>query len=141
MHTRLTAVVGACALGLLLSAAAGAQQALTELKKTTPEQRATLLTNMMRARLTLTESQVPQVRDINLKYAKKMQPILEGSDRPFREVWELKEVNQGKEAELKKVLTHEQFQQYLAAKDEIRQKLEQQIWERKADARERGTPE
>jgi len=76
-----------------------------------------------------------------LKYAKQMQPILEGSEGPFREVWELKQFNHGKEEELKKVLTPEQFQQYLAAKDEIRQKMEQRIWERKAAARANGTPE
>ena len=140
MRTRLMTLVGALSLCLLLAAAASAQD-LAELKKTTPEERAGLLTDMMKARLKLTESQVPQVHDINLKYAKKMQPVLEGSELPFREVWELKEVNHGKEAELRKVLTPEQFQQYLAAKDEIRQKMEQRIWERKVEAREQGTPE
>ena len=140
MRTRLMTGVGALTLCLLLSAAASAQ-GLAELKKTTPEQRAGLLTDMMKARLKLMESQVSPVHDINLKYAKKMQPVLEGSERPFREVWELKDLNHGKEAELKKVLTPEQFQQYLMAKDEMRQKLEQRIWERKVEARKQGTPE
>jgi hypothetical protein len=140
MRTRLTTLVGALSLCVLLAAGAWAQ-GLAELKKTTPEQRTTLLTDMMRARLQLTESQVGQVREINLKYAKQMQPILEGSERPFKEVWELQDLNHGKEAELKKVLSPEQFQQYLVAKDELRQKLEQRIWERKAEARKQGTPE
>ena len=140
MRTRLMTLLGALSLCLLLSVAASAQQ-MAELKKSTPEQRAQLLTDMMRARLKLTDGQVSQVHDINLKYAKKMQPVLEGSERPFREVWELKEFNRDKEAELKKILTPEQFQQYLAAKDEIRQKMEQHIWERKAKARAQGTPE
>ena len=140
MRTRLMALVGTLSLSLLLSAGASAQ-GVAALKKSTPEQRADLLTRMMTARLTLTESQVSSVQDINLKYAKKMQPVLEGSERPFREVWELKDLNQGKEAELKQVLTPEQFQQYLMAKNELRQKLEQRIWERKVEARQQGTPE
>ena len=139
MRTRLMTLVGALSLCLLLSAAASAQQ-LAELKKTTPEQRASLLTDMMKARLQLKESQVSKVHDINLKYAKKMQPILEGSDRPFKEVWELKEVNHGKEAELKKVLTPDQFKQYLEAKDELRQKMEQRFWEKKVEASKQGIP-
>jgi len=140
MRTRLITLAGAVALCVLLSAAAWGQS-MADLKKSTPEQRANLQTDMMRARLKLTEAQVGPVRDINLKYAQKMQPILETSERPFQEVWELKEVNVGKEAELKKVLTAEQFKDYLTAKDEMRQKLEQRIWEKKAKEHKQPTPD
>jgi len=130
-----TMVVVAAAVLSLLSIAGRAQDGLAELKRTTPEERTRLLTDMMRARLSLSEAQVTQVREINLKYAKEMQPVLESSDRPFKEVWELRKINEGKEAELKKVLSPKQFDEYLAAKEEIRQKLEQRLLEKRAAER------
>ncbi len=136
MRTTPMAIFAAVSLWLVLAPAATAQQ-LADLKKTTPEERAAVLTEMMKAKLSLSDSQLSQVRDINLKYAKKMQPILEGSERPLREMWEMKEVNQDKEAELKKVLTPEQFQHYLASKAEMREQFETRMM-KKREAKQAG---
>lgn len=114
---------------LLLSTAVWAQ--LAEIKKTTPEERAALLTMLMKARLGLAGDQLHKVAAINLEYAKKMEPILQSSDRPFREIWEMKRVNGEKEAALKDVLTSEQFQKYLATRDELRHDFEQRIMNRR----------
>ena len=53
--------------------------------------------------------------------------VLDGADRPLEELREMKQLNTEKEAALKKVLTPAHFQQYLAAKDELRQRFEQEI--------------
>jgi hypothetical protein len=115
----------AAGLLLLLSTAASAQ--LAALKKTTPQQRATVLTDLMKKRLNLSGDQLQKASAINLEYANKVQPVIDGADRPLEEMREMKAINQQKEAALKNVLTPAQFQQYEAAKAEIRQKFEQRI--------------
>ena len=45
---------------------------------------------------------------------------------------EVKEIEQQKEAELKQVLSPEQFEKFLAAKDQMREELEQRIRKQRA---------
>lgn len=115
----------ACAIVVALAAPAGAQ--LNMLKKTTPEERASVLTDLMRMKLGLSDDQLAQVSEVNLKYAKKMQPIIEGSDTSFREIWEMREANEGKEDELRKLLTPKQFQRYLDEKSDLRDQFEARL--------------
>jgi hypothetical protein len=124
MTTRKTAIVVA-ALVLSLCSAASAQ--LAALKNTTPEQRATVLTELMEKRLGLSGNTLQQVSQINLEYANKVQPILQSADRPLREMRELKDIDAQKDTALKGVLSAAQFQKYQAAKAELRRKFEQRL--------------
>lgn len=103
---------------------------LDRLKGSTPEQRATALTALMTSKLDLKPEQKSQVASLNLRYAKKMQPVIEGSAGPFVKMREMKGINEEKEAELKQLLSPEQFDTYLASKDDMRQKAEERIDEK-----------
>ena len=105
---------------------------LDELKNTTPEERATVQTAMMRTKLGLKEADVPKVAAINQKYAEKMNPIIKGTEGPLMKMREAKAIEQEKEAELKKVLSPDQFQKFLAMKEEMREQLAQKVRERHA---------
>ena len=112
---------------VLLSLSTTASAQLAALKNTTPQQRATLLTKLMQEKLELSGNTLQQVTAINLEYANKAQPILQGADRPLEELREMKELNEEEDAALKQVLSAGQFQQYRAAKAELRQRFEQRI--------------
>jgi hypothetical protein len=122
------------ALGALGQAAPGARaqtEKLDKLRNTTPEQRAKIQDALMTQKLGLTDEQKPKVAALNLEYAKKIQPLIE-SGRPLAQLREMRELNQEKEAALQKVLTPEQFKKYLAAKEEMRKKIEQRAVEKAA---------
>jgi hypothetical protein len=121
-------VLGAFAISLWMTASAAvAQSQLDELKKTTPEQRAAAQTEMMKAKLALTPDQTPKIAALNLKYAKESDPIIKSPEGPFRKFREIREINNRKEAELKQLLSPDQFQKYLAAKSEMREEFEQKM--------------
>jgi hypothetical protein len=113
---------------LLLALVASAQ--LAELKNTTPEQRAKALTEMMKTKLALTPEQTDKVANLNLAYAKKMEPLIKGSEGPFVRMREMRQLNQAKEADLKQVLSPQQFENYLASKEEMREKIVDKIEEK-----------
>jgi hypothetical protein len=112
---------------LLMVTALSAPAQLDKLKDTTPEQRAKAQTDLMKAKLSLTSGQAGKVADLNLKYAKKMEPVIKGSAGPFMKMREVKQINQEKEAELKQILSPEQFEKFLAAREEMREKFEERI--------------
>jgi len=115
------------ALSLLIVVAAGAQNEMEKLKSSTPEERARLQTEMMKTKLGLTTDQTPKVAAINQKYAQRMEPIIKGQEGPLMRLRQMREVGQAKEAELKGVLSPEQFQKYLAEKQEMREKFEDKL--------------
>jgi len=115
---------------VLVRSAVGAN--LDELKNTTPEERATVQTAMMRTKLGLTEAEAPKVAAINRKYAEKMEPIIKGSEGPLMKMRDAKAIEQGKEAELKKALSPDQFQKFLAMKEEMREQMAQKVKEQRA---------
>jgi len=117
----------AAAMSLLIVAAAGAQNEMEKLKSSTPEERARLQTEMMKTKLGLTPDQTPKVAAINQKYAQRMEPIIKGQEGPLMRLRQMREVGQAKEAELKGVLSPEQFQKYLAEKQEMREKFEDKL--------------
>jgi hypothetical protein len=129
--TRHHRLLAPCLVALLVAGAAAAQE-LQKLAGTTPAQRAGVLTELMKTRLGLSEAQTPKVAAINLKYAEQMQPVLDGTDGPLMKLGEARRIDQAKEADLKGVLAPEQFEKYLAAKQEIREKMEQKMMERRA---------
>lgn len=115
------------AMSLLIVVAAGAQNEMEKLKSSTPEERARLQTEMMKVKLGLTIDQTPKVAAINQKYAQRMEPIIKGQEGPLMRLRQMREVSQAKEAELKGVLSPEQFQKYLAEKQEMREKFEDKL--------------
>lgn len=131
---RTTVVLTLIALQLTAGAVAAGGQ-VDHLKDTTPEQRAKLQTELMTSRLDLRADQTPKVADLNLKYAKKMEPVIKGSAGPFMRMRQMKEITQDKEAELKQILSPAQFEKYLASKDEMREKFAEKI-EGRAEGRE-----
>jgi hypothetical protein len=109
------------------SAQAADQAGLEKLKGSTPEQRAKIQDELMAAKLQLSAQQAPQVQAINLEYAQKMEPVIQGSEGPLVKLRSAKAIDQQKDAALQGVLSGEQFQKYLAAKQELRQKLEERV--------------
>jgi len=110
---------------------APAQQIPPEVASSTPQERAKVLTLVMKEKLALTPGQLPKVEAINLDAAQKMEPVLKGSEGPLVKMRTTKQVEQGKEAALQNVLTPQQFQQFLAGRDEMKQKAEQKLMEKR----------
>jgi len=119
------------AFGIALSVTASAALAqMDKLKSTTPEERAGAQTEMMKSKLALTSEQAPRVAAINQKYAKEMDPVIKGSEGPLMKMRHMKQINTKKEAELKGVLSPDQFEKYLASKEEMRERFEEKMEKR-----------
>ena len=110
---------------LLVASSAWGQ--LDALKDTTPAERAKVQTELMKTRLGLTDAQTSKVAAINEKYAERMEPVIKGAENPFLKVREVRDIEQAKEAELKGVLSPEQFQKFLDSKAEIRQQFDERF--------------
>lgn len=100
---------------------------LDALKNTSPAQRAKAQTAMMKEKLGLSEEQVAKVGALNLNYAEKMDPIIKGTEGTFMKARDARNVEQQKEDELKALLSPDQFQKFLAGKEEMREHLVDQI--------------
>ena len=132
---RHTGLLRAATLGLLLIASAiTASAQLDKLKNTTPQERAKAQTIFMKSKLDLTEAQLPKVEALNLKYAEKLDPVIKGSAGPLVKMGEFRQANEDKEAELKGILSPDQFQKYLAAKQEMREKVVNEMGKRAKSA-------
>lgn len=125
-------VAGVLAFVSLLAVRSAVGADLDQLKDTTPEERAMAQTMMMRSKLGLKEDQVPKIAAINKKYAEKMEPVIKGSEGPLMKMRDAKGIEQEKEAELKTVLSPDQFQKFQDMKEEMREQLVQKIKERRA---------
>lgn len=107
---------------LLLTAPAWSQDP-SQLAKVPPSVRAGIQTDFMAQKLQLSAEQRTQVEAINLKVANQMQPLLEGSTWTLMR--EAPKVDEAKDGELRAVLTPQQFDTYVASKDEIKGLLKQ----------------
>jgi hypothetical protein len=105
---------------------------LDELKNTTPAERAKAQTAMMKMKLGLTDDQVSKIGALNLKYAEQMDPIIKGSEGPMMKMRDFRNVEEQKEAELKGLLSPDQFQKFQAMKEEMRDKLMDQIQQQRS---------
>lgn len=123
MRTSRIAIGLAVTAVLLMASALTAAAQLDELKNTTPEQRAKAQTAYMKGKLDLTPAQLTQVEAMNRKYADRMEPIIKGEGRRLAKMREARTIEEAKEAELKSVLTPDQFQKFLASKEEMRAKV------------------
>lgn len=89
--------------------------------QSTPEQRAEKITSWMKDNLKLTAEQVPQVEEINLKYARMNEELKRMSGPKKDKMKKVKSNETAKDEELKKLLTPEQYQSYQAKKKEIKE--------------------
>jgi len=103
---------------------------LDELKNTTPAKRASLQTELMKSKLALTPEQTQAVADLNLKYANRMEPIIEGSSNSLSKMFQMRKINNEKETELKRILSSQQWETFDASRDEMRQDFEERIEKR-----------
>ena len=103
---------------------------LDELKNTTPVERASLQTELMKSMLALTPEQTQAVADLNLKYANRMEPIIKGSSNSLSKMFQMRKINNEKETELKRILSSQQWEKFDASRDEMRQQFEAQIGKR-----------
>src|SRR5262249_17740889 len=124
---RLWAIALALLAAALLAAPSAALAQLDELKDSTPKQRATVETAFMRRKLELTPQQDRQVSALNLKYAEQMQGVIGGSDGPFMKLRAAEAIDKEKDSALQGILSPAQFQQYQAAKQELRTELETKL--------------
>jgi hypothetical protein len=113
---------------LLVPALAMAQ--MDDLKNTTPEERAAALTKMMQGSLSLDEKTTDAVSAINLKYAKETQALMDSSGPKLAKLMTFRQNSEAKEAELKGVLTPEQFSLYEQKKDEMQATMKQKMKEK-----------
>jgi hypothetical protein len=102
-------------------------------KKTssTPEERAGKLTEWMKTNLQLSDSEVSKVQDINLKYANKTQGLQTATLSRKEKMQVLKDNDKAKDAELKNVLTTDQYNAYQAKKEEIRKQMKEKMRDKK----------
>lgn len=96
-----------------------------QLANTTPEQRAERQTALMKKQLSLTPEQETAVATINLKYAQQMQSVIETGGRNRNTLKQVRDINDSKDAELKKLFDKDQYKQYEAFKDAQRDRLKQ----------------
>jgi len=111
----------------LLAPAAHAQGPSEALQSSTPQERATFQTEYMKHKLALTDEQLPKVSALNLETAQKMDPVLKGSQGPLMKMRAMKAIEDQKETQLQAILTPDQFQKFLAAREELKQKLEEKL--------------
>ncbi len=97
------------------------------LKNSTPEERATKLTDMMKSELSLDEKTTAAVADINLKYAKEAQTLMDSSGTQFGKIMTFRKNEEAKDAELKEVLSPGQYSQYEEKKSEMREAVKQKL--------------
>jgi hypothetical protein len=126
----------ALALALLLAIPTfAAAQVPAALANSTPAERAAIQTDLMKEKLALTAEQAPRVQAINLDTAQKMEPVIKGTEAPVARMRQARAIENQKEAALQGVLTPDQFQKFLALRDEMKQKLEERLAKKAA-----GTP-
>jgi hypothetical protein len=93
-------------------------------------ERSAKLTEWMRINLSLTDEQLPAVRDVNLKYAQKMDALKANSLPKSEKMKQITDNDKAKDKELQNVLTNSQFQTYLSKKQEIKKKFKENLKQR-----------
>ncbi len=96
-----------------------------QLASTTPEQRANRQTAQMKDRLSLTADQEPVVAAINLRHAQQTQSLIETGGRNRATLKQARKLMNSKDAELKKVLNRDQYNQYETFRDEQKDRMKQ----------------
>ena len=89
-----------------------------------PETRASLVTTVIKNRLSLTDDQSMKIYGINLKYARLMQPYFESEDGLEANREAAKELNKQRKNEIKELLTKDQLDKIEELKKLAIKKLE-----------------
>ena len=94
-----------------------------------PDARASKMTEWMKTNLNLNANQVSKVQEVNMKYAFRMDSLKKSiNEIPDRSVG-IKSEDDAKDAELKAILTDQQFKTYLEKKKEIKEKYKDKTQE------------
>ena len=88
-----------------------------------PEVKARFLTFFMKKALTLDKEQVTMVNEINIKFAKETELILDKKLSDISTYLKLRKSNKSKEKELKGIFSKQQFKDYKIKKKEIIEQL------------------
>ena len=108
---------------LLFVCIAVSTQAQPQHKKFNAEDMSKMQTEMMKKELNLSDKQTTEVSAINLKFAKKMDEQRKNSDGDREAMHEeMEAMQEERNAELKKVLTEEQYEKMLAKEEEMKKK-------------------
>ena len=99
--------------------------------KSTPEERANKLTEWMKKDLQLNNNQLSQVQAINLKYAQQNEQLKGSSETKEQKMKTMKETEASRDAELKGVLTADQFKKWQAKKSEAKEMGKEKMKEHK----------
>lgn len=94
------------------------QQALLE--STTPEERATVQTDLLQDHLQLNTTERDQLHPVNLKYAQQMESVIKGNDSKWKKYRTAKRLGKEKDEELKKLFSTAHYTAYLAYKDQLK---------------------
>jgi len=106
-----------------------------------PEDMAKRQTEQMTEDLNLNEQQVEKVSALNKKYAEKMRDAFQNTDGNREQMREKMQTQRTeKEAELKEILTDEQFKKYQEIEKERMQRMQQRRENRGDDDNRRGRP-
>ena len=113
---------------LLVATLAIAQ--MEELKNSTPEERATLQTDWMKTNLSLDEKATEAVSAINLKYAKETQALMDSGGPKLGKMMTFRRNSDAKDAEMRALMTPEQYSQYEQKKTQMEEMVKQKIKEK-----------
>ena len=100
-------------------------------QKMTAEEQATKMTDWMKTNLKLTDAQVPQVQAINLKYANKMNETGNSTLSKQEKMSSMKADASSKDSEMKGVLKADQYQTYLAKKEQMKKEMKEKMMAKK----------
>lgn len=89
----------------------------------TPQQRAKVWTDWMQTELKLSPAQLAPVQEINLRYAQKIEALKNKDESKMEKFDELKAYDKLKDADLKLVLTKNQYEVYLKKKKDKQKEM------------------
>jgi len=123
---------------LFISTASFAQQSARQGRQTTPEERIKRQTERMAEDLNLNDDQKVKIQTLNEKYGKKMVTIFQNSQKEARKQVKEKSdsIRTAKDAELKEILTEEQFTKHQKLQEERIERFRQ----RRSNRPGNGTP-
>jgi hypothetical protein len=94
-------------------------------QKPSAEARASKMTEWMKTNLNLTADQLGKVKELNLKYAVKMDSLKNSSLEKEDKYAVMKSDNSARDSELKGILTDEQYKTYQEKKKEMKDKYKE----------------
>lgn len=103
-----------------------------KLKDASAEEIAMMQTKLQVKKLSLSEEQQEKLKTINLKYAHELVKLRE-KDPSERSLKDLKTIDQAQNEEVKTILSETQFENYLALKKKIRQRMRERRQNKRQD--------